>query len=127
MATSLAVAAAVDAHSTPQQRVFIWGMHPEIYPLAARRPASRFLTAGLLTNFSGNGNPHRVGAAYAVPGAWPTLRRELATTPPCLVVDESADTPYRLADYPLLEGLLAQGFHEVAAVEGTRIYRRARC
>ncbi|WP_405588214.1 glycosyltransferase family 39 protein [Streptomyces sp. NBC_01190] len=127
METNAVVAAAVDTYSTPDQRVFLWGMHPEVYWLADRRPASRFLTAGLLTNFSGNGNPRRVGAAYAVPGAWPTLRRELAATPACLIVDESAGTPYRMADYPLLKNLLARNYDAVASVAGTRIYRRAGC
>lgn len=127
MDTSLAVAAAVDAHSTPGQRVFLWGMHPEVYWLAGRRPAGRFLTAGLLSNFSGNGDPHRVGAAYAVPGAWRSLRHAWAATPPCLVVDESAGTLYALADYPVLKGLLTRGYHEIAVVRGVRFYRRDRC
>ncbi|MEU3984514.1 hypothetical protein AB0F77_31320 [Streptomyces sp. NPDC026672] len=127
MDKTLAVAAAVDAYSAPGERVFLWGMHPEVYWLAGRQPASRYLTAGLLTNFSGGGNVHRVGAAYAVPGAWQVLRHELAAHPPCLLVDDSAGTPYPLADYPQLRGLLAHGFREKAVVHGARIYRRTGC
>lgn len=127
MGKSLAVASAVDAHSRPGQSVFLWGMHPEVYWLAARPAGSRYLTAGLLTNFSGGADVHRVGARYAIPGAWAGLRRELAAAPPCLVVDDSAGTPYPLAGYPELERLLHRGYVPVAVVQGARIYRRAGC
>ncbi|MFJ9381830.1 glycosyltransferase family 39 protein [Streptomyces sp. NPDC101455] len=127
MAKSLAVAAALDAHSTPGQSVFLWGMHPEEYWLADRPASSRFLTAGLLTNFSGGGNVHRVGARYAVPGAWTAFRRELAAAPPCLVVDDSAGTPYPAADYPPLENLLERDYTPVALVQGAQIYHRTAC
>ncbi|MFF2525138.1 ArnT family glycosyltransferase [Streptomyces liangshanensis] len=124
MDKSLALAAAVDAHSGPRQSVFLWGMHPEVYRLADRKAASRFLTAGLLTNFSGNGDPRRVGATYAVPGAWRAFRHELATAPPSLVVDDSAGTPYPLAGYPVLRDVLARHYEVVETVQGARIYRR---
>jgi hypothetical protein len=127
MDRSLAMASAVDAHSTPGQSVFLWGMHPEVYWLAGRPAGSRYLTAGLLTNFSGGGNEHRVGARYAVPGAWRFLRHELATAPPCLIVDDSAGTPYPLAHYPPLRDLVRQDYTPVAVVRGARIYRRTGC
>ncbi|MFJ8142990.1 glycosyltransferase family 39 protein [Streptomyces sp. NPDC096013] len=127
MGKSLEVAAAVDAESRPGQSVFLWSMHPEVYWLAGRSATSRYLTAGLLTNFSGGADVHRVGARYAVPGAWAGLRRELAAAPPCLVVDDSAGTPYRMAGYPLLEHLVSGRYTQVARVDGARIYRRSDC
>ncbi|WP_307130283.1 ArnT family glycosyltransferase [Streptomyces aurantiacus] len=123
----LRVVTVVEERTAPGQRVLQWGMHPEIYWLSGRRPASRYLTAGLLTNFSGGGDPARVGPRYAVPGTWGRFRRELAESPPCLVVDDSSETPYRLAEYPQLRELLAQDYHEVAEVEGTRLYKRTTC
>ncbi|WP_328460938.1 glycosyltransferase family 39 protein [Streptomyces sp. NBC_00448] len=124
---SLAVASALDGYSKPGQRVFLWGMHTEVYWLAGRPAGSRYLTAGLLTNFSGGADVHRVGARYAVPGAWAGLRRELAAAPPCLVVDDSAGTPYPLADYLPLARLVDRDYVPVAVVQGARIYRRAGC
>ncbi|MYX22055.1 hypothetical protein GTY77_18615, partial [Streptomyces sp. SID8380] len=121
------VATAVEERTAPGQRVFQWGMHPEIYWLSGRKPASRYLTAGLLTNFSGGGDPARVGRRYAVPGAWDRFRRELAASPPCLVVDDSAGTPYRLADYPELRNLLTRDYRRVATVDGARLYQRDTC
>jgi hypothetical protein len=127
MGKSLTVAAAVDTWSRPGQSVYLWGMHPEEYWLANRAPASRYLTAGLLTNFSGGGNIHQVGAEYAVPGAWPTFGREMAAAPPCLIVDESAGTPYPMADYPSLAQLVARSYLPVAQVQGAQVYRRTGC
>ncbi len=128
MGKSLALASALDARSRPGQRVFLWSMHPEVYWLAGRPAAGRYLTAGLLTNFSGGADVRRVGARYAVPGAWAGLRRELAAAPPCLVVDDSAGTPYPMAGYPALVRLVRDGgYTRVAAVEGAVVYRRAGC
>ncbi|BBA95760.1 hypothetical protein RVR_754 [Actinacidiphila reveromycinica] len=124
---SLDLAAAVDADSRPGQSVFLWSMHPEVYWLADRPAASRYLTAGLLTNFSGGADVRRVGARYAVPGAWAGLRRELAAAPPCLVVDDSAGTPYQMAGYPLLAHLVDRGYTRVARVDGAPVYRRSGC
>ncbi|MFJ5088610.1 ArnT family glycosyltransferase [Streptomyces sp. NPDC088674] len=127
MTKVLHVATAVEERTAPGQRVFQWGMHPEIYWLSGRKPASRYLTAGLLTNFSGGGDPARVGRRYAVPGAWDRFRRELAASPPCLVVDDSAGTPYRLAAYPELRNLLTRDYRRVATVDGARLYQRDTC
>ncbi|MFJ8061369.1 ArnT family glycosyltransferase [Streptomyces sp. NPDC096142] len=124
---TLAVANAVRDHSAPGASLFVWGMHPETYWLSGRPPASRYLTAGLLTNFSGGADIRRVGPEYAVPGSWPVFRRELADTPPCVLVDDSADTPYPLADYPELRTLLADGYRRVADIQGARVYRRDDC
>ncbi|MEU5699154.1 glycosyltransferase family 39 protein [Streptomyces aurantiacus] len=124
---SLAVAAAVREHSAPGQPVLVWGMHPETYWLSGRPPSSRYLTAGLLTNFSGGADVRRVGRAYAVPGTWSVFRRELAHTPPCVLVDDSTGTPYPLADYPELRTLLADGYQRVAEIDGARVYRRDSC
>lgn len=73
------------------------------------------------------GDTRRVGEAYAVPGAWRTLRRELTAAPPYLVADDSAGIPYPLAGYPLLRALVGHGYREVAQVRGVRLYRRAVC
>ncbi|MEV0261737.1 glycosyltransferase family 39 protein [Streptomyces sp. NPDC050617] len=127
MHKQLAVARTVSELTSPEQRVFVWGMHPEIYWLAERLPASRYLTAGLLTNFSGGGGTRSVGPAYAVPGAWPVFRRELATAPPCVFVDDSASTPYSLSRYPELRRLLAAGYRPLADIEGARVYQREGC
>ncbi|WP_372345372.1 ArnT family glycosyltransferase [Streptomyces sp. KL116D] len=115
------VATAVRDHSAPSDRVLIWGMHPETYWLADRAPASRFLTAGLLTNYSGGREGPQVGERYAVAGTWPVFRAELAAGPPALVVDDSRGAAYGPGRVASLRRLLG-GYREVARVDGAVVY-----
>ncbi|MEW2259987.1 glycosyltransferase family 39 protein [Streptomyces sp. NPDC047869] len=118
------LAAALAHRTAPADRVLVWGMHPETYWLADRTPASRFLTAGLLTNYSGGRDGPRVGEKYAVPGAWPVFRAELAARAPALVVDDSRGKPYRPERIPSLRRLLNGRYEEVGRVDGAVLYAR---
>ncbi|MEU1709195.1 glycosyltransferase family 39 protein [Streptomyces sp. NPDC005706] len=118
------LAAALAHRTAPADRVLVWGMHPETYWLADRTPASRFLTAGLLTNYSGGRDGPRVGEKYAVPGAWPVFRAELAARAPVLVVDDSRGKPYRPERVPSLRRLLNGRYEEVGRVDGAVLYAR---
>ncbi|MFF1637923.1 ArnT family glycosyltransferase [Streptomyces sp. NPDC058246] len=118
------VAEALGHRTDPGDRVLVWGMHPETYWLADRRPASRFLTAGLLTNYSGGRDGPQVGEKYAVAGAWPAFREEMTTHPPALVVDDSQGRPYAPDRVPSLRRLLAADYEEAGAVDGAVLYVR---
>ncbi|MGW0284079.1 glycosyltransferase family 39 protein [Streptomyces sp. NPDC003236] len=118
------LATALAQRTAPADRVLVWGMHPETYWLADRTPASRYLTAGLLTNYSGGRDGPRVGEKYAVAGAWPVFRAEMTTRAPALVVDDSRGAPYRPDRLPSLRRLLAGRYEEVARVDGAVFYRR---
>ncbi|MGW1722113.1 ArnT family glycosyltransferase [Streptomyces sp. NPDC002306] len=118
------VAAAVAHRTDPTDRVLFWGIHPETYWLADRTPASRYLTAGLLTNYSGGRDGPQVGEKYAVPGTWTVFRAELARRPPSLIVDDSRGKPYAPDRLPSLRRLLAAGYEEVATVDGAVLYGR---
>ncbi|MFD7923483.1 ArnT family glycosyltransferase [Streptomyces sp. NPDC059740] len=115
------VAHAVRARTAPGEAVWLWGMHPEQYWLADRPPATRFLTAGLLTNHAGGRPAATVGAAYGVPGSWDVLRAELRTHPPRLVVDDSLGQAYGPRRVPELRHLL-RGYHRVGSVGGAVLY-----
>lgn len=119
-----ALAAAVRAHTTADDTLLVWGMHPEHYWLARRTPATRFLTAGFLTNFSGGHGAARVGQDYAVPGAWRSFRRDLARRPADLIVDDSRGAPYGPDRVPALRDLLARHYRAVATVDGAVLYAR---
>ncbi|MET9497042.1 glycosyltransferase family 39 protein [Streptomyces sp. NPDC006552] len=117
------VADAVRAHSAPREPVLVWGIHPETYWLADREPASRFLTAGLLTNYSGGRDGPQVGEKYAVRGAWAAFRGEFAARAPRLVVDDSRGAPYGPQRVRSLRRMLAP--YEVAGtVDGAVLYVR---
>ncbi|MFE9997542.1 ArnT family glycosyltransferase [Streptomyces avermitilis] len=119
------LADAVVRRTAPGDPVLVWGIHPETYWLADRAPASRYLTAGLLTNYSGGRDGPQVGERYAVEGAWPAFRAELAAHPPALIVDDSRDKPYRPERVPSLRRILATGYEEVGRVEGAVLYAPA--
>ena len=119
-----AVAAAARQHAGPREPVLVWGMHPECYWLADRRPASRYLTAGLLTNYSGGRAGGQVGPRHGVPGSWRVFLREMREQPPRVVVDDSRGKPYRPARVPALRSLLATHYQRVAVVEGAVVYVR---
>ncbi|MYX20364.1 glycosyltransferase, partial [Streptomyces sp. SID8380] len=88
-------------------------------------PGSRYLTAGLLTNFGGGRTgTTAVGEKWAVRGAWPTFRRELTTRPPALVVDDARGAPYRLSRTPTLRSWLRQGYVREGGVDGAVVYVR---
>jgi Ca2+/Na+ antiporter len=118
------VAAAVQQHTSANDTLLVWGMHPEHYWLADRTPATRFLTAGFLTNFSGGRGGARIGEQYAVPGAWRHFRRDLARHPADLIVDDSRGAPYGPSHIPTLAALLADHYEAVATVDGAVLYER---
>ena len=59
--TALAVASWVDAHSSPGERLFLWGHFSPVYCLAQRLPGTRFIsTAWHVGNFDPQHLPRRV-------------------------------------------------------------------
>ncbi|WP_446041923.1 glycosyltransferase family 39 protein [Streptomyces sp. SID1121] len=113
----------VRARTTPTERVLVWGIHPETYWFADRAPASRYLTAGLLTNYSGGRDGPRVGEAYAVAGAWPALTAELRAHPPALIVDDSRGKPFAPEGLPTLRRFLARHYEPLPdTVDGAVVY-----
>ncbi|MEV0094596.1 glycosyltransferase family 39 protein [Streptomyces sp. NPDC050738] len=119
------LAAAVQVRTVPTDRVLVWGMHPETYLFADRTPASRFLTAGLLTNYSGGRDGPQVGEKYAVDGAWAHFRQEMAERPPALIVDDSLGKPFAPDRVPTLRRLIEGRYTERATVDGAVFYVRS--
>ncbi|MCH6163194.1 glycosyltransferase family 39 protein [Streptomyces sp. M600PL45_2] len=115
----------VRSRTSRAEPVLLWGMHPEGYWFAERAPASRYLTAGFLTNFSGGRGGARVGERYAMTGAWPYFRRELARRPPELIVDDSRGKPYGAVHTPTLRAYLARHYERVDTVDGAVLYARS--
>ncbi|MFE2494355.1 glycosyltransferase family 39 protein [Streptomyces scopuliridis] len=117
------LADAVRARTAPTDRVLVWGIHPEVYWLADRAPASRYLTAGLLTNYSGGRDGPRVGEKHAMAGTWPVLVDELTARPPALVIDDSRGKPFAPDRLPTLRGLLARHYEPLpGTVDGAVLY-----
>ncbi|MDH6135786.1 4-amino-4-deoxy-L-arabinose transferase-like glycosyltransferase [Kitasatospora sp. MAA4] len=124
LSQTTAVATAVAARSTPKDTVLVWGMHPELYYLSDRKPVTRYLTAGFLTNFSGGKGTADVGEQYSVPDAWQTFDQEInAKGLPEIVVDDSGNAPYQPTMVPVIENLLDSHYDVVGAFGDTMVYR----
>ncbi|MEU2767933.1 glycosyltransferase family 39 protein [Streptomyces diastaticus] len=108
--------------TAPGERVLVWTMHPETYWLAGRPPASRYLTAGLLTNHSGGRSGADVGEPYAVPGTWQVFRAETTADPPRLLVDDSRGGDWSPRHLPTLRALIADRYRPAGTVDGARLY-----
>lgn len=118
------VADTVRAYTQRGDRVLLWGMHPEGYWLSRRLPASRYLTAGFLTNFSGGRGETRVGERYAMDGAWSHFERDLRRRKPELVVDDSRGKKYGVQRIPTLRRHLGRHYEKVATIDGSEFYLR---
>jgi hypothetical protein len=121
-----AVAGYIAAHTSPSDRVFVWGNWPALYVESDRAMASRF--PGFLRGFARGSNlpPNSWDTA---PDVWPLLKTDLAAHPPALIVDTAAAgwsdfEKYPLSDYPVLADLVASDYHRVDAVDGVVIYAR---
>lgn len=118
------VGRAVQAESRPDEYLLVWGMNPALYYYSERPPATRFLTAGFLTNFAGGRPEKQVDEDLAVPGAWDQFTADLTRTRPELVIDDSGHAAYRPARIPKFDEFLRENYREVSRNGHVIIYRR---
>jgi hypothetical protein len=118
------VATYIDDHTTPDQRVFVWGDWPALYVESDRLMASRF--PGFLRGFDrGSGiAPNNWDTTSEV---WPELQSDLTAHPPALIVDTASAgwsdfSMYPMRNYPVLANLVGSSYHVVATVDGVVIY-----
>jgi hypothetical protein len=117
----------IQALTSPDQRIFVWGQYPELYWASNREPATRFIHTGFLTGNSG-GRDAAVGQPTdGLPGAWALLATDMAAHPPALIVDTSAaairgSQHYSLDKTPLW-GPVQRDYELVDTVDGVRFYR----
>ncbi|MSU45622.1 MAG: hypothetical protein EXS42_00480 [Lacunisphaera sp.] len=119
---SLRAAEFIQAHTRADERIFVWGYHPDIYLFADRRPASRYLYASFVTGLIPwtNTAPERDTAYAVVPGAMENLLHDLAAQPPAFIVDCSAGPnrhwqKYPLDKFPVLHDFIRQHYRVVEA------------
>jgi 4-amino-4-deoxy-L-arabinose transferase-like glycosyltransferase len=130
---ALRSAAFITGHTTPDERIFVWGYNPDIYLYANRKPASRFLYCSFQTGLIPWTNlaPDKDTAYAIVPGAMKTLLGELDARRPTFIVDCSFGphrhfSKYPIAKFPDLEAFVSA--HYVAAdpaqfdPQGFRLY-----
>ncbi len=115
------------AHSSSDDRIFVWGQSPEIYLDAHRRPACRYITTFPLTGYVFGGPiPGFDTRIRILPGAWTTLEQDFARHPPIYIVDVQPgpkSAQYPVTNFPILAKLLAERYQPAAHTAEGVIYR----
>jgi hypothetical protein len=113
-------------HSSPDDRIFVWGQDSKIYLDARRRPACRYITTFPLTGYIFGRSLGGVDTRTRVlPDAWSTLQQDFARHPPIYIVEGyDRDKQYPIHDFPVLARLVAERYGPVANTADGMIYRR---
>jgi len=103
--------------------LLVWGYRPELYTMAAKLPATRFLDSQPLTGVLAD--RHLTNSQPTAPGIAAANRAELIKTNPAWIVDGLG--PYNpalaITNFPDLEPWLAN-YEQVNRTAGSIIYRR---
>jgi 4-amino-4-deoxy-L-arabinose transferase-like glycosyltransferase len=117
----------LSTHSSPEDRIFVWGQTPEIYLDAHRRPASRYITTFPLTGYVFGGPIAGFDTRSRIlPGAWTTLEQDFTRHAPTYIVDVQPDpksAQFPVKNFPILAKLLAERYQPVARTSEGVIYR----
>jgi len=128
------VAARIDALTTPDQRVFVWGNSPQLYILARRAMGTRFSFCNYMTGES-PGTPTENGQwsadANQLPASWDMLFADLEQRRPALLVDAAAAgwdgyDKFPLSRYPRLRAYVDEHYRPAEVDAGVVLYRRLR-
>jgi hypothetical protein len=125
-----AIAAVIDAHATPTDRVVVWGNAPVLYFEAQRPLGSRFVFSNYLTGLSPatrtQTDPHADASANVVKEGWDMFETDLLERRPRIFVDTSpgniaAYGKFPPEHYPRLQAILVRDYVPVGEVAGARI------
>jgi hypothetical protein len=113
------------AHSSTDDRVFVWGWFPPLYVRSDRCPSTRFVYTHVLSGSPSQGAEAR---GHSVPEGWDMLMHDLEAAPPRYVLDTShGDYSYAqspLEAFPRLWEFVRVRYVMDAEVAGVRFYRR---
>ena len=126
---SPALASAVEANTTANDRVMVWGALPELYWRTRHLPGVRFLSVGYVNgNWADQPSPPadtETTAPYR--SRWSIFNADLLAHPPTLVVDMSASKLGGWSRYPAANysfgALLHDCYRPVAIVDGDVLWR----
>jgi hypothetical protein len=126
----------IAAHSTPEERIFVWGDSAQLYVYSRRLMATRFAFTNYHTGIIWGtnafpGSAHPASPSLVVPRAWSELLDDMARKPPALIADAAAGALHdfdgqELERYPQLWDIIRAHYRYETTRAGIRIYRRDR-
>jgi len=131
--TYIPVANYIRDHTTPNDRIFVWGFATPIYTYANRLAASRFLwcdwLTGRVSGTSSAKDPAFDTSKYIVKDSWKLLFADMMHYNPKYFVDSSPGNyhdygKYPLSKYPKLKRFIDERYHLEKSINGIAIYRR---
>jgi hypothetical protein len=115
----------VQAHTRPDERIFVWGWFPPLYQAADRCPSTRFVYTHVLSGSASSGGEAR---GHTVPEGWDMLMHDLDAAPPPYLLDTShGDYSYQYAaleQFPRLWDWVRARYDLETELAGVRIYKR---
>jgi hypothetical protein len=121
----------VRSHTSPSDRVFVWGSYPEVLVAAERLPAGGLVHTDFVVGRSGGRKDPAETLPSAVPGAADIMLDSLVNDPPELVLDTSTAPDLGYENYPTsliprLDRFIHDGYQRVTSVDGVDIWQRRR-
>lgn len=112
----------IKAHTAPTDRIIVWGLYPDFYVYADRKPASKYIYTSFQTGVQpGKNTAAHINTDYgAVPGAVEAFVREIDASRPVFFLDSSLGPQrlfekYPLHRYPALNRFVARHYAELEA------------
>lgn len=129
------VSAYIREHSSPTDKLYVWGFHPDIYLYTNLLPGSRYLYGSFQTGLIPwtNAAPEIDTTATIVPGAMTRLLGDLEASQPRYIVDCSAGPnrywqKYPLDKFPRLNNYIQQHYRVIEGgqfvPQGFRLFAR---
>ena len=112
-----------------EDRILVWGQVTEIYWASGTRPATRFLTSGLITGAAAGRNEDDFSEESATPGAWDLFFEDFLAHPPRYIVDTSPSGVrgaefYPISRFPRFAETVFREYRYVDFIDGFTLYER---
>jgi len=126
-----AIAAFIDAHCRPEDRLVVWGNAPVLYFEANRPLGTRFAFSNYLTGMSPatrtQTDPTADSSANIVKGSWDMFEADIEARRPSLFVDTSpgnigAYGKYPPQSYPRLKAILDRRYVSIGQIAGAEVF-----
>ena len=119
----------VTSHTSPTDRVFIWGSYPEVLVAADRLPAGGLVHTDFVVGRSGGRDDPATTLSSAIPAARAIMLDSLAHTPPRLILDTSTSSQLGYSKYPTslvpeLEQFIHSNYRQLAVVDGVTVWQQ---